>query len=147
MIDQEEIIRQDRIVYLRRDYMSCLKCATQTDSKKEDAYLKQEAAKALKELRELCDHQQSVCLNSEYDGSYLNDYSDHHAEHRICLCCGEQEGAYDGKWLKLKTQPFARFEGKYPDQIKYPLNYLLTDAVQIAEKEGWHYSGRAVKLW
>lgn len=127
---------------LRHDYISCIKLAQETDSKSEDAFLRTEAAQALDKLRQVCPHSETVCLQSEYEGSYLEDYSDHNPEYRICLMCGMQESAYQDKFSKLTTVPFARFEGKYPDQIKHPLSYLLLESKEIAEKEGYHYYGR-----
>jgi hypothetical protein len=135
----------DKVSQLRNDYYSCIKLAAQTDSKKEDAYLKSEAAKSLAELVKLCSHQYIVCLQSEYSGSSSMDYDDHTPEHRICLCCGIEEYGYKkpyGKdFQRLTVKPFARFEGKAPQQVRHPLSYLLTEAVEIAEKEGWHYFG------
>jgi len=126
---------------LRNDYISCLKLATETDSKKEDTYLRAEATKALTELRQICPHQHCVCLCSEYNGSYSMDYDDKHREHRICLCCGVEEYAWNPDWTILKVEPFSRFEGKFPDQIKYPLSYLLSEATDIAESQGYNYFG------
>jgi hypothetical protein len=125
----------------RHDYMTCLKLARETDSKKEDAYLREEAKKALVELRKVCPHQHAVVLQSYYSGCSSMDYDDKNPEHRICLCCGEDERSYDDTFKILTVRPFARFEGKYPDQIKKPLCYLLTDAIEIAEKEGYPYFG------
>jgi len=126
---------------LRHDYISCIKLAKETDSKKEEAFLKSEANKALEQLRKECQHTHTVCRRSQYNGSYLDDYSDHHNEYRVCLCCGIEEGAYDNEFKTLTTKPFSRFENKYPDQIKNPLSYLLNDCVEIAEKQGYHYFG------
>jgi hypothetical protein len=131
----------EKLIQLRNDYISCLKLARETDSKKEEAYLKQEAAKSLAQLREICPHNHTVCTRSEYGGSSSWDYDDRHPEYRICLCCGITDDAYDNKFEKLTTVPFKRFEGKYPDQIKNPLCYLLTEATEVAEKEGYRYFG------
>lgn len=130
-----------KVSSLRNDYTSCLKLARETDSKKEDAYLRLEAAKALEELRKICPHKHCVCLASEYEGSYSMDYDNSHKEHRICLCCGLEEYAWNPDWKELKTKPFSRFENKYPDQIKNPMKYLLSDATEIAETQGYHYFG------
>jgi hypothetical protein len=138
---------RNQIMKLRTEYISCHKLANETDSKKEEAILKQEAAQALAELGKLCPHDHTVCLYSEYAGSYSMDYDDHHPEARVCLCCGIKESAYNDKWKTLTTKPFSRFENKYPDQIKYPLNYLLADTVEIAEIQGYHYFGHRGKSW
>lgn len=139
MIHSSEPEFWNKISQLRNDHITCLKLAQESDSKKEDAYLREEAKKALDELRKLCPHQHSVCLHSEYNGSYIMDYSDHYPEHRICLCCGIDEYAYNSSWKTLTVQPFARFEDKYPDQVKHPLQYLLTEATEIAETQGYYY--------
>jgi hypothetical protein len=127
---------------LRHDYMSCVKLAKETDSKKEDTFLKEEAHKALSQLEKLCPHQHIVCTKTEYEGCSIMDYDDHNPEHRVCLCCGQKDSAYGNEFKILTNTPFARFEGKYPDQIKNPLSYLLTEATEVAEKEGYHYFGR-----
>lgn len=128
---------QEQVLQLRHTYMSCLKLAKETDSKKEEAYLKKEATDALTELRKVCNHQDTVCLRSE---SY--DYDDHYPEDRICLCCGIEEDACNDKWKVLTIIPFARFESKQPDQVKHPLNYLLTEAREVAETQGYRYFGK-----
>lgn len=130
-----------KVSQLRVDYTSCLKLAGETDSKKETAYLMEEATKALDELRKICPHQHCVCLVSEYRGSYSYDYDDNHEEHRICLCCGIDEYAWNPDWKILITEPFARFEGKCPNQIARPLGYLLSEATEIAETQGYNYFG------
>ena len=129
-----------KVTQLRVDYTSCLKLAAETDSKKEDNYLRAEASRALDELRKLCPHYHTVCLQSEYNGSYLNDYDDHRPEIRMCLCCGEKEYGYE-HFKILITEPFARFENKYPEQIANPLDYLLSEATEIAETQGYRYFG------
>lgn len=131
----------DEISKLRNDYISCLKLAGETDSKKEDSYLRAEAKQALDNLRKICPHQHCVCLRSEYNGSYSMDYDDHHQEHRICLCCGADEYAWNPDWKILTIEPFARFEGKCPNQIARPLGYLLSEATEIAETQGYNYFG------
>jgi ElaB/YqjD/DUF883 family membrane-anchored ribosome-binding protein len=133
---------QDQALQLRHTYLSCLKLAGETDSKKEDAYLRKEASDALVELRKTCNHQDTVCLRSEYGGSYTDDYDDGHPEERICLCCGLEEDSYDNKWKTLTATPFSRFEGDTPIQVKHPLNHLLTEAREVAETKGYHYFGR-----
>lgn len=130
-----------QVTQLRNDHTSCIKLARETDSKKEEVYLKQEAATALDKLRKICPHQHCVCLRSEYHGSYSYDYDDNHNEHRICLCCGVSEYAWNPDWKILTVEPFSRFEGKEPDQIKYPLSYLLSESTEIAEEKGYHYFG------
>lgn len=130
---------QEQALQLRHTYLSCLKLARETDSKKEDAYLKKEAADALTELRKVCNHQDTVSLCDEYDGSYSRDYDDHHAAHRICLCCGTEEYSYDDKWKVLTNSPFARAGSKPPAQLKNPLNYLLTEVRELAETKGFPY--------
>jgi hypothetical protein len=136
---------EDKVLQLRHNYLSCHKLARETDSKKEDAYLKSEAGKALEELRKLCPHKQTVCLQSEHEGFQSMDYDDAHQERRICLCCGESESAWNPDWKILTTIPFARFEQDSPIQIRNPLSFLLTELVEIAETKGYHYSG-SVKL-
>jgi len=128
-----------RVSQLRNEHTSCTKLARETDSKKEDLYLKTEAATALAELRKICPHKHTVCLRSEYHDSSMD--NDSHSEHRICLCCGVEEYAWKPDWKILTVEPFSRFEGKYPDQIKNPLFYLLSDATQIAEEQGYNYFG------
>lgn len=128
-----------KLLDLRNEYSSCLKLANETDSKKEDKILRQEARDLLSKLQKICIHEHTVCLMSEYEGSYTDDYSDKCPEYRICLCCGLAESAYHGKFDKLITKPFSRFEGKYPDQIKNPLSYLLYECIEIANKEGYTY--------
>lgn len=135
---------EGRIWQLRHDYMSCLKLCRETDSKKEEAHLKSEAADILKELRALCIHSPTVCLCSEYEGSSCMDYDDRHSEHRICLCCGVEEYAYSNKWKTLTTVPFSRFESKHPAQIINPLSYLLTETIEVAESQGYRYFVREV---
>jgi hypothetical protein len=130
-----------QIYKLRNDHIICLKLASETDSKKEDFYLKKEAEKALDELRKICPHQHCVCLRSEYQGSYSYDYDDHHQEHRICLCCGIDEYACNPDWKVLTTKPFSRFEGETPEQIKHPLFYLLSEVTELAEEKGYNYFG------
>jgi hypothetical protein len=129
-----------QISQLRADYTSCIKLAEETDSKKEDAYLRAEAKEALDKLCKLCPHYHTVCLQSEYNSSYTMDCSDSHPEIRQCLCCGTHEYGYGGFKI-LTTEPFARFEGKYPNQIKEPLSYLLSEATEIAEIQGYRYFG------
>jgi hypothetical protein len=135
----EEIWNQ--ISQLRNDYISCLKLAKETDSKKEEAYLKKEATDSLNKLRKVCPHQHTVCFRSEYDGSYLMDFNDSHQEHRVCLCCGIEEYAWNPDWKVLKIKPFSRFERDQPEQIKNPLSYLLSDVTEIAESKGYNYFG------
>lgn len=119
---------------LRNDYMSCIKLANETDSKKEDAFLRAEAKKALEQLRKECDHTYTVCTCSQYNGSYTNDYSDSYPGARICLCCGVSENAYDNEFKILTTKPFCRLTRNHPDQIKNPLSYLLNECIEIAQK-------------
>ena len=151
MINPEKVIVTtsnevwNQVLLLRHDYMGCLKLADETDSKKEDVFLKQEAKKALDQLRLICPHHHTVCLCSQYEGSYSMDYSDSHKEHRICLCCGVEEYTWDQDCKILTTVPFARFESNQPDQIKHPLKYLLSEATEIAESQGYHYYGHKVK--
>lgn len=137
----------EKVSTLRHDYMSCVKLARETDSKKEETFLLQEAKTALQQIRKMCPHTHTVCLNSEYGGSYSMDYDDGCPEHRICLCCGIDEYAHNEEFKQLTTTPFSRFENKFPDQIKNPLCYLLAEATEIAEKEGYHYFGTRPKLW
>lgn len=126
---------------LRNEYTSCLKLANETDSKKEDKLLRQEAIDILNKLQKICKHEYTVCLQSEYEGSYTDDYSDKNPEYRKCLCCGLTESAYSGKFDKLITKPFSRFENKYPDQIENPLSYLLYECVESAGEYGYTYHG------
>jgi hypothetical protein len=130
----------EELIQLRNTYVSCLKLAQETDSKKEEAYLKKDAADALAQLRKVCTHRHTVCLCSEYQGSYSMDYDDNRHEHRICLCCGVEEYAWNPDWKVLTTEPFSRFEGDLPKQIKYPLSYLLSEATEVAEEKGYRYS-------
>jgi hypothetical protein len=130
---------EDTLLRLRQEHLSCLKLARETDSKKEDLYLKSEASKALERLRKICSHNNyTVCLQSEDGGSYSMDYDDSSPEYRICLCCGIDERAYDGKFSKLTTKPFSRFERDAPIQIRNPLSFLLTEIIDIAETKGYH---------
>lgn len=135
----------EKLVSLRHDYNSCLKLAKETDSKKMEAYLKEEATKALMALKKLCTHEYVVCLCSEYEGSSSWDWDDKHPEERICLCCGITESAYIQKyketWKQLKAFPIARFEKSAPDEIKYPLSYLFLEVKEIAETKGYQYFG------
>ena len=133
---------QEQALQLRHTYLSCLKLAQETDSKKEDAYLKKEAADALTELRRVCNHKDTVCLSSGSEGSHCMDYDDACKEHRICLCCGVEEYAWDPDWKILTVFPFSRFESEQPNQVTKPLNYLLTEAREVAETKGYHYFGR-----
>lgn len=131
---------------LRHEYRSCLKLAAETDSKKEDVLLREEAASLLKKLREICPHEEVVCLCSEYDGSYTDDYSDKNPEDRICLCCGINESAYGIKFLTLIKAPIARFTGgrysdKLPAEMKNPLDFLLSEVKEFAIEKGYHYFG------
>lgn len=127
------------IMALRHEYASCLKLADETDSKKEDAHLRGEAKVALDILRKMCPHMHTVCLQAEYAGSYIDDYDDKRRERRICLCCGTEEYAWNPDWKTLTQDPFTRIETDHPDQIKNPLRYLLTEAVEIAEEKGYRY--------
>jgi hypothetical protein len=140
---------------LRQTYRACLKLASETDSKKEDATLRADAKQALDELKKICLHNHIVCLRSEYEGSYSDDYDDKHPEDRICLECGVTESAYhnryDGGFKFLNNKPIARFEGgiysvkgrePMPDQMLHPLSYLLSECIEIAETKGYHYGGR-----
>lgn len=132
----------DKVSKLRSEYMSCVKLAHETDSKKEEAYLKADAKKSLEELQATCPHQHIVCLQSASRGSYSMDYDDRYPEKRVCLCCGITEAAWTGEHFKvLIYMPFARFEDNGPEQIKNPLSYLLTDACEIAETKGYAYFG------
>lgn len=131
----------NKLIQIRHEYTSCVKLARETDSKKEEAHLKNESYALLDKLRSECPHQHTVCLRSEYAGSYSMDYDDGHAESRICLMCGTNESAYDKKWERLTTKPFARFEGNAPNEIKFPLDYLLSESQQIAEEIGYTYFG------
>ena len=130
-----------KLIKLRNEYVSCIKLAKETDSKKEDAHLKEEAKIALEQLKKCCTHNYTVVQQSEYSGSYSYDYDDHSPEDRICLICGTEEYAYENKFKILTTVPFSRFEGKFADQIKNPLSYLLSDTIEVAEK-GYEYFGR-----
>lgn len=130
----------NNLLQLRNEYISCIKLARETDSKKEDALLRQEAAGILSDLRGQCSHEHTVCLRSEYEGSYSMDYDDCYPESRVCLVCGSNESAYDKKWTRLITKPFTRFEGNAPDQIKFPLDYLFTESKQMAEEKGYQYN-------
>jgi hypothetical protein len=146
----------EKVSELRQTYRACLKLANETDSKKEDLSLRLDAKQALEDLKKICPHDHVLCLRSEYEGSYTDDYDDAHAEDRICLCCGVRESAYQKKYVgdgfKVLTKtPFARFEGGYydskgrnplPDQVVNPLSYLLTECMEIAETKGYHYMGR-----
>lgn len=136
---------EEQIWQLRQGYTTCIKLANETDSKKEDAHLRGEAKTTLETLRKECPHKHTVCLRSEFRGFYSNDYDDHHSEHRICLCCGTDEYAYNGEWKALTITPFSRFEGSAPVQITNPLSYLLTEAIDVAETKGYHYFG-SVKM-
>ncbi len=132
---------EDKCLQLRNEYVSCLKLANETDSKKEDAQLRSEARKALTGLVSICPHNHTVVKNSQYAGSYSMDYDDRKAEARVCLCCGYTEQAYDNEFATLTTTPFIRFEGNYPNQVKDPFRYLLSEAKEAAEKEGYQYFG------
>ena len=132
---------------LRNEYLSCLKLADETDSKKEDFFLRKESKEILSKLREDCEHVETVCLQSEYEGSYSMDQDDRHPEDRICLCCGINESAYSGEFKKLLTVPIARFENGYyshklPPQMKEPLKYLLSEAKEFALEKGYSYFGK-----
>lgn len=130
---------------LRNEHISCLKLAQETDSKREDAFLRSEAHVLLIKLRIQCKHIYTVCLCSEYEGSYTDDYSDSHPEERICLSCATRESVsqrYGDKFKTLAAEPFARFEGKCPDQIKNPLSYLLSETIEIALAQGYRYFSR-----
>jgi hypothetical protein len=132
---------------LRNEYISCIKLANETDSKKEDALLRSEAKALLEKLVSVCDHAETVCLCSEYEGSYSMDYDDRNSEDRKCLCCGIYESAYGGEFKTLITTPIARFElgvfnSKLPNQLKHPLSYLLSEAKEYAINNGYRFHGR-----
>lgn len=139
----------NKVLQLRHDYCVCIKLANETDSKKEDAELRIEAAQILIKLKENCPHEDVVCLRSEY-----HDYSDpdyNHDEQRICLCCGIYESAWDKKFEKLITEPFSRLEINYysdklPEQMKNPLNFLLSEAKEIALEKSYRCFGRVARL-
>lgn len=147
------IMMGDKVAELRQTYRACLKLADETDSKKEDMSLRNEATLALQELKKICPHDHIVCLRSEYEGSYTDDYDDAHPEDRICVCCGVIESAYlrknYGKGFQVLTKnPLARFEGGIyqtgggsimPPEMKSPLSFLLTECVEVAETKGHHY--------
>lgn len=127
----------ERAMSLRNEHRACLKLAGLTDSKKEDAHLREEAAKALAELKSICPHLEVVILRSEYSGSYSEDYDDRNPEERKCLICGVVESKYRDSRREqfeiLKNEHTKwRFEGKYPDQVKNPLGYLLSECTEAA---------------
>jgi len=129
----------NNIINFRHEYKACLKLANETDSKKEDLLLREEAKKNLDNLRRLCSHEHIVILNSLYNSprSYDNDDI---SEKRICLCCGicEYSGTFTGsKFLKLINTPISRFESDAPKQILTPLSYLLTEVIEIAKEKGY----------
>lgn len=128
----------NKTLQLRSEYSSCVKLAIETDSKKEEALLKKEAADVLEKLRKVCPHQHTVCLCTEYDGSYSFDDVPC-KEHRICLYCGVEEYAWNPNWKILTTVPFSRFASNPPAQIKNPLSHLLTDVLEIAMEKGFKY--------
>ncbi len=129
----------DEILQLRNVYASCIKLTNETDSKKEDFQLQAEAALALIQLQEKCSHMYIVCQRSSYEGSSCMDYDDRYPEERICLCCGIKEYSSNDKFKSLNNDPLARFEGVYPDQIKNPLLYLLSETIEIALAQGYKY--------
>jgi hypothetical protein len=137
--------KEGQALALRQEYMACIKLANETDSKKEDNHLRGEARIALDSLFKVCPHIHTVCLRSEHEGFQSMDWDDAHKEDRICLCCGEEESAWNPDWKILTATPFARFESDCPGQIKDPLSYLLTEVVDIAETKGYCYSG-SVKM-
>lgn len=135
------------IFQLRNDYCACIKLADETDSKKEDIILRQEAKVILEDLKQNCPHEDVVCLRSEYDGSYTRDYDDHCPEERLCLCCSSFESAYGNKFKVLINVPFARFEmgfynNKLPEQMKTPLKFLLSEIKEFALEKGYRYNKR-----
>ena len=119
---------------IRHEYRACLKLEAETDSRREAASLKLEASELLRRLQDGCKHVHTVTLQSPYSGSYSMDYDDRQQGHRICLCCGTYEYAWQDDEYEILTVPFARFERGAPDEVKNPLGYLLTEAVQAAEK-------------
>ena len=130
---------------LRSEYQACLKLAGETDSKKEDEFLRSEAKRLLGELKYCCPHYEVVCTRSEYSGSHCMDYDDSHPETRLCLCCGVEENSsprFQERFKILTLRPFARFEGNLPPEISKPLEYLLAESVQTAESKGYHYFDR-----
>lgn len=137
----------NEILQLRNEYISCLKLANETDSKKEDFLLRKESGEILSKLRKVCQHIETVCLRSEYEGSYTMDYDNHHPEDRVCLCCGIIESAYENKFIKLTSIPIARFEcgfysDKLPAQLKEPFKFLLSEIKDFAIEKGYRYFNR-----
>lgn len=128
----------EEVKSLRLEYRACLKLANETDSKKEDTILREEAKRLLVLLREKCPHAEVVMLRSAYEGSSCMDYDDRHGEDRICLCCGYTEYAsYSDMFTVLKVMPIARFENNAPPEVAKPLEYLLTDSVETALEKGY----------
>jgi len=132
MIDAYEKAKE-----LRTSYRSCLKIADETDSKKEDTWLRVEAKATLEELKKICPHKDVIIMCSEYDGSYTNDYEDSMPECRKCLCCDIKEAHH----LKFKNSKFEylkdvdvqwRIDSKHHDQLTNPLNYLLSECQEVA---------------
>ncbi len=118
---------------LRHGYRACIKLAKETDSKREEAALVSEADVLLNALRERCAHELTVILESSYQGCHSMDYDDRRPGTRICLKCGIGEREYDADF-KILVDPFVRFEGNAPEEVRHPLRYLLAEAVEGAAR-------------
>lgn len=129
------------VTRLRNDYRACIKLAKETDSKTDDAYFRSEAQESLTALKKICSHDIVVVLSS-YHKSY-DSFEPSDPEYRICLICGEKENEFQSsQFKKLKTTPIARFEKDAPQEIEYPLNFLLEDCKQVAIEKGLKYFQR-----
>lgn len=139
----------EKIQGLRDQYRACVKLADETDSKRDDVYLRKEAAEILVELRKVCDHTYTVVPQEYYEGSYCEDRTDAHKEKRLCLVCDIYEYAWKAEDYKaLKSTPFARIreDSRYspmrPEMkaaLNNPLQFLLSEMVDMVNAEGLTY--------
>lgn len=132
---------------LRLTYRSCLKIADETDSKKEDAYLRAEAKSTLEELKKICPHKDVAIVGIEY--RWYSDDDRGTPERRKCLCCDTNEEKYvEGhkeKFLILKDENTKwRIDSKPHDELTNPLKYLLSECQEVAA-ECWKPLIRFIK--
>lgn len=122
---------------LRLQYIACISLADETDSKREDRELREDAAKLLKELRRICPHEKLVSLR-DATKSY-GSYDEPEDELRLCLMCGTEESAATFKILTAK--PLARFpnQNEQPPQVTTPLRFLLSECEHVATEKGYPY--------
>jgi hypothetical protein len=123
---------------LRHEYMSCIKLADETDSKKEDKVLREDAKSILETLKKSCKHQYVIITQDEYYDCYEAYNERYYNEERICLCCSlSDDSQKKGPLFLAKIKPIARY---FKKDLNYPLKLLLQDILDMVVKHGYNVS-------